>query len=49
SIFGDVLLRAPDVEKQVPLSLKAKRASIKSEDAKKAAFVYHFITNEYDD
>ncbi|XP_046544350.1 inositol polyphosphate 5-phosphatase OCRL-like [Haliotis rubra] len=47
SLFGNVFLRTrPGKEVGSPL---ARREKARLEEAKKAAFVYHFLTNDYDE
>ncbi|XP_071115406.1 type II inositol 1,4,5-trisphosphate 5-phosphatase-like [Haliotis cracherodii] len=46
SLFGNVFLRSrPGKEDRSP----SRREQARMEEAKKAAFVYHFLTNEYDE
>ncbi|XP_067675854.1 inositol polyphosphate 5-phosphatase OCRL-like [Haliotis asinina] len=51
SLFGNVFLRAPpssnkdDRHSSTPHS----KSRVRAEDSQKAAFVYHFLTNEYDE
>ncbi|XP_052241819.1 inositol polyphosphate 5-phosphatase OCRL-like isoform X2 [Dreissena polymorpha] len=42
-LFGNVILRAPPVRMS-----KARRSMAAVEDMKRAAFLYHFLTHEYD-
>lgn len=47
-MFGDVFLRPPPVRLS-SRSKNVRRQQARSEDMKKAAFLYHFLAHEYDE
>ncbi|KAL8583253.1 hypothetical protein ACOMHN_043088 [Nucella lapillus] len=46
AIFGEVMLRAPPSASRELGSQRARRHRVQEEEAKKAAFMYHFLTND---
>ena len=49
TIFGRLLLRAPPGIGPTPDVTPNWKNLMQAEERKKAAFVYHFLTNEYDE
>ena len=50
SMFGDIFLRAPPQPSSKPeMTRIARRQQTRSDELKKAAFLYHFLTHAYDD
>ena len=49
-MFGDLFLRPPPQSAvKDGLSKATRRQLVRSEEMKRAGFVYHFLTNEYDE
>ena len=50
TMFGDLFLRPPPQSSvQDGLSKATRRQLVRSEEMKRAGFVYHFLANDYDE